>query len=161
MKTAREYEKRINRVIDYINDNIDGDLSLQVLARVAMFSPFHFHRIFKGIVNEPVYDYIKRLRLEKGANILVNNPYRSITENATTDGEIGLMDIPGGKHAVYHYEGTTDGLGETYDRLYGEWLPQSGFQPENRPCHELYYSNPDEHPERKFSCDICVPVTPL
>jgi AraC family transcriptional regulator len=44
-----EYRSRINRVIDYIEANIDRDLSLPELAEVAHFSPFHFHRIFRAM----------------------------------------------------------------------------------------------------------------
>lgn len=41
-----EYVARINRVIDHIETHIDGELSLSALAKVACFSPFHFHRVF-------------------------------------------------------------------------------------------------------------------
>ena len=37
------------------------------LARVARFSPYHFHRIFKALVGEGVNEYVRRLRLESAA----------------------------------------------------------------------------------------------
>jgi AraC-like DNA-binding protein len=43
-----EYERRINRVVDYVSRNLDEALSLEKLAHVAAFSPFHFHRVFKA-----------------------------------------------------------------------------------------------------------------
>ena len=42
----QEYVARINRVTDYIRAHINGNLCLDTLARVANFSPYHFHRIF-------------------------------------------------------------------------------------------------------------------
>ncbi len=82
-KYLREsYTARINRVIDYIEANIDKDLSLQELAGVAYFSPFHFHRIFRAMVGETLNDFIQRVRIEKAATKLVLNPKKSITEIA-------------------------------------------------------------------------------
>ena len=75
----REYVSRINRVIDYITANLDGDLSLARLAREASFSPFHFHRVFQAMVGETLGDFIRRIRLERAAMLLVMHPTRSIT----------------------------------------------------------------------------------
>ena len=78
----REYESRVNRVLDYIDRSLEKKLSLEELARVASFSPFHFHRIFKCMVGETLNDYIRRIKLEKAANILAHNERTSITEIA-------------------------------------------------------------------------------
>jgi len=40
------YLQRINLVLNHIRNHLTDDLSLESLARVASFSPFHFHRIF-------------------------------------------------------------------------------------------------------------------
>jgi AraC-like DNA-binding protein len=48
----QEYVGRVNRVIDYIEENIDTELTLETLAKVASFSRFHFHRIFSALVGE-------------------------------------------------------------------------------------------------------------
>ena len=80
IKSGREeYTARINRVIDFIEDNISEELSLEVLSKVACFSPFHFHRIFRGMVGETINQFTQRIRLEKATAQLVGNPKKSIT----------------------------------------------------------------------------------
>jgi len=309
-------------VIDYIEANIGKDLSLEELARVAHFSPFHFHRIFRAMAGETLNNFIQRIRVEKAATKLVLNPKKSITEIAfecgfsgssafarvfretfhtsasdwrsrrylqyskngkidskesqpvgnirqdfdiypyytegTTkqrwriemknreiqtnvevkdmpelhvayvrhigpykgdqelfaglfnklmvwagprsllrfpetkvltiyydnpditdesrlrtdacitipedtqvEGEIGKATISAGKYAVAHFEISPDQYQEAWNAVYGGWLPDSGYQPDDRPCYELYLSDPKEHPEGKHIVDICVPVKPL
>lgn len=81
MEQNREYIKRINIAIDYINENISEELTLENVAKASLFSKYHFHRIFKSITGETAADYIKRIRLEKSAHILgVMN--KSITDTA-------------------------------------------------------------------------------
>ena len=65
-----DYRQRILRVQMHIQENLDGDLSLDRLARVAHFSPYHFHRIFRGLVGEGVREHVRRLRLESAAMAL-------------------------------------------------------------------------------------------
>jgi len=43
-----EYESRINRVIDFVSSHLDAKLPLEQLAKIANFSPYHFHRIFRA-----------------------------------------------------------------------------------------------------------------
>lgn len=299
-----EYVSRINRVLAYIEQHLADDLSLAILARESFFSPFHFHRIFQGIVGETPVDFVKRVRLERSALMLMHNPTRSITQiafacgfsssavfsrsfkekfgtsprewrqnsksrkveskkrkataspveylqsvvySATNDHQsempmnvtikemptkhiayvanlegyfkekiqqawnhlcawagplgllesaemigisfddphitpmnrcryyacitvphstvppkdIGLMAIPAGRYAVLPFDGTTDDIAAAYNNFYGSWLPQSGFQPDDRPCYEIHHSNPDDDPEGHFVMDICMPIKPL
>lgn len=86
---AKEYVARINRVIDYINSNIDKPLTVPELADVATFSQYHFHRIFSALLGETVLSYIQRKRIEKAANVLIANPSLSITEVALDHGFSG------------------------------------------------------------------------
>ena len=317
-----EYTQRINYVIDHIETNIDGNLSLASLARVAGFSPFHFHRIFAAMLGETPAQFIQRVRLQKAAVQLVNNPKKSITEvaldcgfsgspafarafreafsmsasewrsggyerhrnvgkmdskrgqptskipidsetfsfyidsetqnlvwrmkvkngnpiqvevkdmpelhvayvrhtgpyagdaalfqdlfqklmrwagprgllrfpetvvlavyhddpdvtnqdklrvsacitvpeDAAVDGEVGKMTVPGGKFAVARFELSPDQYGDAWDFVFGKWLPESGYQPDDRLCYELYHGGPGEQPEGKHVVDICIPVKPL
>ena len=65
-----EYAERINRVIDYLRGNLDRQVKLKELAKVACLSEFHFHRIFGAVSGETVNNFTNRLRLEKAARLL-------------------------------------------------------------------------------------------
>ena len=317
-----EYLARINRVVDHIDQNLDRDLSLETLAQIANFSPFHFHRIFRAMIGEPLYQFIQRLRLEKAASKLLSHTDSSITlialdcgfsssatfarafkeaygmtatewrkggfdafsKNRKTDskesidmrnlrkdwqitsiyiadefnhqkwkimidnkiraevevkdlpqkhlayvrhvgpyqgneslfeslfnklmrwagprgliqfpktemlsvyhddpnitdpeklrltvaitvppdtevdGEVGKMTLAGGKYAIARFEISSNEFSEAWDAVYGGWLPESGYQPTDGPCFELYHNDPKQHPEGKHIFDIGIPVKPL
>jgi AraC family transcriptional regulator len=319
-----EYTARINRVMDYIDAHIDEELSLEGLARVASFSPYHFHRIFRAMMDEPLFQYIQRIRLHRAATQLVDNPKKPVTRialdcgfsgsaafarafrelfgmsasqwrlsgggnaardmtrnqgkpkskagktlrkpgkdfregsvygkqnsairrkdmkdkvkmtvevkelpatnvayvrnvgpykgdsalfgtligklcawagprgflgpdtkliavyhdnpeitreqnlrlsmclpvpgDAKVDGEIGKMEIAGGRYAIARFELAGDEYQNAWDAVYGEWLPGSGYQPDDRPPFELYHNDPKTHPQGKCIVDICLPVMPL
>ncbi len=77
-----EYHARIHRVMDYVETRLDRQFTLEELARVACFSPFHFHRVFTACTGEPLYRFILRLRLERAAHQLVHLPRKSVTSIA-------------------------------------------------------------------------------
>lgn len=318
-----EYIARINRVIDHIEAHLDEPLSLDHLARVACFSPYHFHRVFAGVVGETLKQFTTRLRLERAAQKLILNPKESVTEIAlgcgfsssatfarafrdafgtsaselraagedglrkirktlrkprkamqaatghpdsalepdgpdaggrdgimtTTarfkdpirvevetlpelfvayvrhvgpykgqaelfaglwgklmgwvgprgligpdtkmlavyhdspevtdedklrtsvcvtvpretrgEGEIGTMTIAGGKYALLRFEVAQTEYQEAWSYVFCKWLPSSGYQPDDRPCFELYLNDCEQHPEKKQIVDIGVPVRPL
>ncbi len=70
MTTEQDYRERMLRVLVYIQQHLDEALDLATLADVAHFSPFHFHRVFSGMVGEPVKQHVRRLRLERAAQRL-------------------------------------------------------------------------------------------
>ncbi len=65
------YQERILNVLIHIQNHLDHELSLEELANVAFFSPFHFHRIFTAHMGESIQSYVKRLRLERSTRDLV------------------------------------------------------------------------------------------
>lgn len=317
-----QYRASINRVLDYIENHLDEDLNLNVLSDVGCFSPYHFHRLFRSIVGETISGFVQRIRLERGANQLLNNKTKSITHialdcgfansaafsrafkkhfrcspsewrkkgieilskmriedsnaghvdsksgkadieissyfnsqtnqftwrcsmtskltcdvrvkempdrtvayarhigpykgnsqlfedlftkvmkwagprgllnfpetevlsiyhddpnvteeeklrtsagisvppNTKGNGDIGIMTLPGGMFAVARFEIDTDQYEEAWGLVYGSWLPESGYQPDDRLCYELNLNNPKEHPQGKHIVDICIPVKPL
>lgn len=81
-KSRQEYMARINRVIDYIEKNLNEDITLEKIAQIACFSPFHFHRIFSTLTNETLNSFVQRLRIEKAARQLSNDKTVSISEIA-------------------------------------------------------------------------------
>jgi AraC family transcriptional regulator len=85
----------------------------------------------------------------------------TVPAGTATDGDIGSMTIPGGRYAVAKVEVRAGEFGKAWDELMRDWLPESGFQADDRPCFEIYLNNPEEHPEHKFIVEICEPVKPL
>ena len=79
--TRDDYHQRLLRVLSHIQKNLDAPLPLDELASVACFSPFHFHRIFKGMTGESVKQHIRRLRLERAASRLLHSDL-SVTQFA-------------------------------------------------------------------------------
>ncbi len=65
-----DYSERINKVLNYIQDNIEKSFQLKELSKIGNFSPFHFHRIISSFIGEPLNAYIKRKKLEKAAQLL-------------------------------------------------------------------------------------------
>lgn len=304
--SVQEYIARINKVMDYMERNLDKPVNLELLADVAGFSPFHFHRIFGALTGETLNNFVKRLRIERAASRLLNNPNEPINQigsicgfnspsvfcrtfkeiygvsplqfreswndifskNGQSDskidklhptqaeylrrveitkqwriqmnsnieikqlpdlnllycrhtgafneigqayeklfkwagargllnfpvtkgvtvyhddpkvtqpdkvrqsacitienevkpeGEIGKMTIPGGTFVVGHFEiGVTE-----FEQAWNAvclWLAESGYQPADGYPYELYHNNHENHPEKKFIVDICIPVKPL
>ena len=83
--TQQLYTERILSVLVFIQRNLDEELSLEEYARVAHFSPYHFHRIFRGMVGESLHEHIRRLRLERAATRLKRTD-RAIVEIALEAG---------------------------------------------------------------------------
>ena len=79
INSKNEYISRINRVIDYVKNNLDKDLSLEQLANIGLFSKFYFHRVFKSICGENLNDFVNRTRIESSAFFLIHRPDSPIT----------------------------------------------------------------------------------
>lgn len=65
--TQNVYFHAVNKVVDYIHRHLPEAMDLSMLANVANISRFHFHRIFKAIMDESLGEYIQRIRLESVA----------------------------------------------------------------------------------------------
>lgn len=89
-----EYIKRVNTILLFIDENLDSELSLEIVANVGFYSPFHFHRIFKAITNETLNSYITRKRIEKTASILLHQKNVSITELLFNTVSIVILLLP-------------------------------------------------------------------
>jgi AraC family transcriptional regulator len=73
---------RMNNVINYIRNHYNEELNLEMLAKTACFSKYHFHRIFRSYTGETLNDFIRHTRLEKAILMLGLDRSKSITEIA-------------------------------------------------------------------------------
>lgn len=76
----------INQAINYIYNNIDQNITVEDIADHCCFSKYYFNRVFRSIVKESVYSFIKRMKLENAAFKLRTNRGRAITEIALEAG---------------------------------------------------------------------------
>jgi AraC family transcriptional regulator len=298
-RTANDYRARLGRVLQHLTLHLDADHRVGDLARIAHFSPFHFHRIFRGVTGESVAGLVRRLRLERAALALRRSdasviavaldagygspeafarafqqgfgltpsdfrralspgayapplslplrldpeslavtlepltggtamdvhieeiparlaacvrhvgPYEEVgpsydrivgwarANNLLGPGAIGIglsyddpesvpreklrydacLTLPeplpagiavpdgirieriaGGRYAVHLLKGPCRLISETFRRIFGLWLPQSGEEVGDRPCMEVYLKSPALVPEAEMETKICVPL---
>ena len=75
---------------------------------------------------------------------------------------VNLMNVPAGRYAVAPFTGTAHEIQGAWDRLFTAWLPGSGYEPDDRPCCELYRGEPTvDAKTHRFRCELCLPVRPL
>lgn len=77
--TQLDYQERILTVLRHIQANLDREIGVDELARLACFSQAHFHRFFKGMLDESLGEHVRRLRLERSALRLL------VTEQSVTN----------------------------------------------------------------------------
>lgn len=65
--TRRSYAARIEKVVTHLVAHLDQPLTLEHLAEIGHFSPYHFHRIYRGAMGETVADTLRRMRLHRAA----------------------------------------------------------------------------------------------
>ncbi|MCG7522689.1 GyrI-like domain-containing protein [Ruegeria sp. Ofav3-42] len=68
------------------------------------------------------------------------------------------LEIPGGRTAVLTYKGPYSGIRAAYHSLFGNWLPESGEEPADQSCYEIYLNNPRETAPEDLLTEICLPL---
>jgi len=139
IEKQQEYLTRVHLVFEYIADNLSADLPLGKLSKVALFSPFHFHRIFKFITGETVNEYVARQRIERAASDLLHST-KSITTIST----------------AYGYSEVSS-FSRSFKKFYG--VSPSVFRKQNPNKHskirQLNSKNGQEYPDKKkYLCII-------
>ena len=65
--------RRLRRVLAFIDENYESDLSLAELARVAEMSTFHFAREFKRTTGTTPHQYLIKFRVERAKALLAGS----------------------------------------------------------------------------------------
>ncbi|WP_410209090.1 GyrI-like domain-containing protein [Aquirhabdus sp.] len=87
--SEENYLFRFQRVLDYIDNHVDNDLTVDLLSQVAFFSKFHFHRQFSELFGISVYKYIQLTRLKRASYQLafrIQNPVINIALESSYEG---------------------------------------------------------------------------
>lgn len=75
-----------------------------------------------------------------------------------SNGEVEYKTLPGGLHALYQFYDTIDRFAIAYQIVYGQWLPTSDYDPDDRYALEFSMNNSAEDPEGKAKVDLYIPI---
>jgi AraC family transcriptional regulator len=81
-----------------------------------------------------------------------------VSESATIPEGLGELRVPAGRYARATHVGAFDTLGDTWARLMGEWLPQSGLRVGSGVSLEIYRSDMRTTATADLRTDIYVPL---
>ncbi len=85
----------------------------------------------------------------------------AVDDDFKPQGEIGVQPFAGGRYACAPFKGTGADIYAAWMKMYGEWLPQSGWQADDKPGIELYKNGKPDPETGVFECQLCVPVRPM
>lgn len=69
---------RFNEVITYIEDNLNNEISYDIISQIAGCSVYNFQRMFSYIADKPLSEYIRNRRLTLAAFDIINSTDRII-----------------------------------------------------------------------------------
>ena len=69
----------VERVISTMRSDVSHPYTLDTFAEIANYSPYHFARMFRGVVGVPPGEFLAALRFERAKHLILNSP-ASITE---------------------------------------------------------------------------------
>ncbi|WP_348772902.1 AraC family transcriptional regulator [Paenibacillus sp. Marseille-P2973] len=78
--------------------------------------------------------------------------------NKDLDPNIKYKTLNGGLFALYQFYDTIDKFAIAYQVVYGQWLPNSGYDPDDKHCLEFCMNNPFEDPDGKAKVDLYIPI---
>lgn len=85
----------------------------------------------------------------------------SVPEDTRASGDIGRMRVDGGNFAVGRFELGEKDYAEAWYALAAGWLPDSGYEPDDRYSYERFPMDQSSATPGKHVVDICLPVRPL
>jgi AraC family transcriptional regulator len=80
------YRSKFRNVLEYIDSNLDGDLTIDSLSNIAGFSKYHFHRQFSALLGVSVYKYVQLTRLKRASYQLAFRNHMQIVDIALASG---------------------------------------------------------------------------
>ena len=76
----------VKKGVEYINKNYNKDINLTIIANEVSLNYTYFCELFKIYTGETFVNYLKKLRVEKAIELLLNNPNHKIYEIANMVG---------------------------------------------------------------------------
>ena len=81
-----------------------------------------------------------------------------ILEGKSSEGDVRIEKLDGGKFIVFLYRGPYSGIGEAYGAIYGHLLKESAVEPLQLPMFEKYLNDPETTPPEELLTEIWIPI---
>jgi len=82
----------------------------------------------------------------------------TVSGQVQPEGEFGVMEFPAGTYGVVTHKGPYEELGKMYQKIYGGWLPKSGYRLRDSPAFEQYLNSPQNTKPEDLVTLIHVPI---
>lgn len=102
-----EHILAVQRMQDYIGENLDSPITLSDLSKVSYFSPWYSYRLFRELLSMTPAEYIRKLRLSRSALKLKNESRRGKCRVIDAAYELGFGSADGYTRAFYREFGMT------------------------------------------------------
>lgn len=127
----QNYHARLQRVLQYIDQHLQDDLSLETLSGIAAFSKYHFHRQFTDLLGISVHHYVQLRRLKRAT-------YRLAFRNDSSIIEIALECGYEGPESFARAFKQRVGQSPSAFRKQPQWIPwHSAYQPASETRNKL------------------------
>jgi AraC family transcriptional regulator len=179
--TERDYRERITRTLVYIQEHLDNDLDLERLAPVAAFESFTraFGDMF-GVspsaywaAHKPAPESASCTHLGDVSSyhspdypdvppmpvvFLRLGPGMKMIGIVYDDPEVTPADKIRYDAAVMVSRPMQPEIGKAYQRIFGGWLPKSGYVPRDAPGFEVYLNSPQHNRPEDLLTAIHIPL---
>jgi AraC family transcriptional regulator len=88
---------KLARAVEYIQDQLDTDLTVSGIAQAVGMSPYYFSRLFKESTGQSPYQYVVEARVRKAKELLTTGKF-TISEAAY---HVGFVDQ---SHLTRHFK---------------------------------------------------------
>jgi len=86
----------------------------------------------------------------------------SLSKSVAASGEVGVRTIPEGEYAVVSLiDSTLEECSLAWAHLFEDWLPESGYLPDDGAYYINHLNDPEQHPEKLHNVEMYLPVKPL
>jgi AraC family transcriptional regulator len=89
--------EKLMRAVEYIQNQLDADLTVSGIAQAVCLSPYHFTRLFKESTGQSPYQYVVEARVRKAKELLATGKF-TISEAAYL---VGFVDQ---SHLTRHFK---------------------------------------------------------
>ncbi|MCX7747290.1 MAG: AraC family transcriptional regulator [Clostridia bacterium] len=77
--------ERLNKVLEYIEESYDENITVEKACRITSLSPYYFCRLFKASTGKTLSEYVNLIRVNK-AEFMLKNTDMNVTEVALNTG---------------------------------------------------------------------------